>query len=46
VLKHSGGRNWSAYYEELLRAVLKEIVHRDAQVESTEGQVVARFMLA
>lgn len=46
VLKHSGGRNWSAYYEELLRGVLHEVVRQDAQIESTEAQVVARFRLA
>ena len=46
VLKHSGGANWSAYYEELLKAVMKEIMHIEATVESTEGQVVARFTLA
>ena len=46
VLKHSGGRNWSVYYEELLRAVMKEVLNKEAQIESTEGQVVARFTLA
>ena len=46
VLKHSGGRNWSAYYEELLRAVLLEVLGRETTIESTEGQVVARFSLA
>jgi hypothetical protein len=45
VLKHHGGRNWSAYYEELLKAVLKAVVNREATVETTEGQVVARFTL-
>jgi hypothetical protein len=46
VLKHGGGRKWSLYYEELLKAVFREILQRDATIESTEHQVVARFSLA
>lgn len=46
VLKHGGGSKWSAYYEELLTAVFREVLHRDVSIESTEHQVVARFSLA
>jgi len=46
VLKHGGGAKWSAYYEELLTAVFREMLRRDVAIESTEHQVVARFSLA
>ena len=46
VLKHRGGRKWSLYYEELLKAVFKDILHREITIEWTEHQVVARFSLA
>jgi len=46
ILKHGSGRKWSAYYEELLRAVFSDIVQRQAAIESSEHQVVARFSLA
>src|SRR6267143_479542 len=34
ILKHGSGRKWSAYYEELLRAVFSDIVQRQAAIES------------
>jgi hypothetical protein len=46
VLKHGGGARWSTYYGELLRAILKEHVHREVDIERGENQVVARFTLA
>jgi hypothetical protein len=43
VLKHGGGRKWSVYYEELLRAMFREILGVEASIAATDGQVVARF---
>ena len=45
VVKHGRDRKWSAYYEELLRGVFREVLSVDANVEATDGQVVARFDL-
>ena len=43
VIKHGRGRKWSIYYEELLRAMFREILAVDAAITATDGQVVARF---
>jgi len=45
VLKHSAGRKWSVFYGALLRALFEDVARRDATVEETENQVVARFAL-
>jgi hypothetical protein len=45
ILKHGGGAKWSLFYGELLRALFAEVVRKEAAIETTENQVVARFTL-
>jgi len=46
VLKHGRGRKWSQYYEALLAGMFREILGLEPALESTDGQVVARFDLS
>lgn len=46
ILKHGMGTKWSAYYEELFRAVFRDVFESDVKVETMENQVVVRFSLA
>lgn len=46
VLKHGRGRKWTRYYEALVAGMFQEILGLAPLVESTDGQVVARFDLA
>jgi hypothetical protein len=45
ILKHGRGRRWSAYYEELVKAIFGELLQKEVAIEATEGQIVARFTL-
>ena len=45
VLKHGMGMKWSAYYEELVKSLFRELLHKEASVDTTEDQVVARFSI-
>ncbi len=46
VLKHGMGHKWSLYYEELARALFLELLHKEAQVDKTDDQVVVRFSIS
>ena len=46
ILKHGNGRRWSVFYGELLRCLFETVAQREAAIEATENQVVARFSIA
>jgi hypothetical protein len=46
VIKHGMGHRWSLYYEELVKSLFRELLHKEAAVDKTEDQVVARFSIA
>jgi hypothetical protein len=45
VLKHGGGANWSAYYEELFKTGFSKLLKTEISVDQTEDQIVARFSI-
>ena len=45
ILKHGNGKRWSIFYGELLRMLFEQVAQREAAIEATENQVVARFAL-